>query len=132
MKKWDIYSPNRKLAVGLICQPTGFRSTVRSTTNGRKSDRWSSRSTARSTAQIQRAQLSGLVGRRVDRPNTESIALWSGRPHGWPAHCAARRAQGCARRSTAPVDRASLSATVWVRTWVRLILKILLSLLKLP
>ena len=38
---------------------------------------------SRSTAQIQRAGLSGPV----DRPDTESKALWSGRPTGRPALC---------------------------------------------
>ena len=75
----------------------------------------------RSTAQIQRADFSAPVDRQVDRPDTESRALWSCRPAGQPAHCAARRAQLCASRSTArstglgavdrAVDRPGLSAS---------------------
>ena len=75
-KKWGIYRPLQNIAVRLICQPdrlggrAGRPPTVINMTVG----------AARSTAQIQRAELSGPVDR--------------------PAHCASRRAQVCARRST--------------------------------
>ena len=59
------------------------------------------RSTARSTAQIQRASSLVPVDCPVDHPDTESKALWSGRPAGRLAPVSARRAQDCARRSTA-------------------------------
>ena len=83
----------------------------------------------------------------ADRPDTESRLLCSGRPLGrppryreqgsliwsadWPTGpVSAKRAQGCARQSTATVDwplvrstvavdRPGLSATVWVRNWVK-------------
>ena len=127
-KNWGLYRPNRKLAVRLIWQPDrlavdrpGRPPTVRNMIVG------ANRSTARPTAEIQRVGLSDPVDRPVDRPDTESKALWSGRPTG---PVSARRAQGCARRSTVTVDRPlvrstravdrpGLSATVWVRNWVR-------------
>ena len=89
-KKWGIYRPNRKLAVGLIWQPDRLavgrpgrpptvrnvtvgatRSTARPTAQIQRADsliRSAARPTARPTAQIQRARLSDPVGRPADRP----------------------------------------------------------------
>jgi len=83
MKKWGIYSPNRKLAVRLICQ--------------------SDRTPVDRPVDRQRSKIRPLEqpSRPPGRPKqTQSTALSSGRPWGWPAHCAAKRAQGCACRST--------------------------------
>ena len=87
--------------------------TARSTANGQKYDRWGTRS----TAQIQRARLSASIDRPVDRPNTESKALWSGRSTGRPAHCLARCAQTCARLlaqwTGRPTGSESLTLYIW-------------------
>ena len=130
MKKWGIYSPNRKLAVRLIWQPDrpavdrpGRPPTVKNMTVGaprstaqiQRADSLF-RSTGRSTAQIQRAKLSGPVDRPVDRPyvcQTCTRLCTSVDRNGRPAHGAVDRA----------VDRPGLSATSWVRTWVKFIYK---------
>ena len=97
-KKWGIYSPQKNIAVGSrFCQKRPTGRPVGRPANGPFLTVGSYRSTGQSTAQIQRADFSASV----DRSDTESKALWSGRPTGRLAHCASRRAQVCARRSTA-------------------------------
>ena len=81
MKKWGIYSPKRKLAVRLICQPDRLAIDRSVDRQGHKYDRWSI-----------------PVDRPVDRPDTESKALWSGRP---PGRSPRYREQGSLVRSTA-------------------------------
>ena len=127
MKRWGIYSPKRKLAVRLNCQSDSLPVD------------W--------PVDRQRSKIRPLEqpGRPPGRPpRYRERALWSGRPPGRPPRyreqgslvrstgpVSARRAQGCARRSTATaalgsvdraVDRPGLSATIWVRTWVKIIL----------
>ena len=113
MKRWGIYSPNRKLAVRLIWQPDRLAvdrpsrpPTVKNMTVGEI------RSTARSTAQIQRAKLSGPVDRTVDRIcvcQTCTGLCTSVDRNGRPALGSVDRA----------VDRPGLSTTVWVKNWVK-------------
>ena len=95
-KKWGIYRLPKKLAVRPIFSLTGLRSTGQSTANGHKYGRW------------------GIpVDRPVDRPDTESKALWSGRP----SHCLPRRAQTCARRSTDRSTDVHSPVHVWPSNW---------------
>ena len=78
-KRWGIYSPKRKLAVRLICQPD--RLTV-------------DRPVDRQQSNFRPLELT------VDRPVPESIALWSGQPHGRPPRY---REQSSLVRSTGPL-----------------------------
>jgi len=130
MKRWGIYSPKRKLAVRLICQSDRTpvdrsvdrqRSKIRPLEqSGRPPGRPPRyreqgslvRSIARSTAQIQRAKLSGPVDRSVDRIcvcQTCTRLCTSVDRNGRPALGSVDPA----------VDRHGLSATVWVRNWVK-------------
>ena len=125
-KRWGIYSPKRKLAVRLICQfdrPAVDRPVDRQRSKIRPLEQFGRppryreqgslvRSTARPTAQIQIAKLSGPVDRPADRicvcqmfTRLCTSVDRNGRP---------------ALGSVDPtVDRPGLSATVWVRTWVK-------------
>ena len=117
-KKWGIYSPFRKLAVSLICQPDRLsvdrpvdrqRSKIRPLEQpGRPPGYRELGSLVRSTAQIQRAKLSGPVDRPTVPADVHS-SVHIGRPP-------CRPYPGSVDRT---VDRPGPSAQYWVRNWVR-------------
>ena len=108
-KEWGLHRPKQKLAVGLNSQPdtAGGRPAGRSPTVENP--------TVGAPGRPPRYREQGSLVRSTDR-STVPVS--------------AKRAQGCARRSTRngrpalgsadrAADRPGLSATVWVRSWVK-------------
>ena len=94
-KRWGIYSPIRKLAVRLSCQPD--RLTVDRPVNRQRSKIWPLEQPDRPPGRPPRYREQGSLFRSTGR-STGPVS--------------ARRAQNCARRSTARVDRPLVRSTV--------------------
>ena len=116
-KKWGLNSLLQKLAVGCFYNLDGWRSTARSTANGHKYDRWRN---------------------PVDRPKTESKALWPVDRSVDRALCLANVHKSVyVGRPTLDLGRPARStarswqAAIWVRkNMLKIFLKILINLLK--